>query len=133
MIEYDQSPTTASTRKWCVADFERIQALLVHPGTRLPPELLALAQQLGGPTALAWPNWLIVGISLKYLLRELEAQLAPAPEDESRRGMRPRREATPVEPVESERVTALREELTKTTNKKARAAIEKQLKDLGAL
>lgn len=81
-IEYDQRPTTASTRKWCVADFERLQTLLTHPGTSLPPELLALAQQHGGPTALAWPNWLIVGISLKFLLRELEAQLAPVVAEE---------------------------------------------------
>lgn len=138
-----QAPTTVSTRVWCTADFEDIQTMLSHGGAaKLPPDLYALAEKAGA--TLSWPHWLTLGIGMKFFRRWLEEQLktpTPEPEDENRRGMRPRR----TEPVVSERELGLNEELEqidielktakgarKKELMKRRAEIVEQLEELKA-
>lgn len=89
-----------------------------HAEDVLPPVLAEYAKHGRAVSRDSWPRWLVLDVALRYcqegLERDLGVKRAPAAEPES------------------ERLLALREALSKTTNKKERTALEKQIRELEA-
>lgn len=141
-----RGPTTISTRLWASKDIADAGEMIVQNPKLLSPDLLALAQELGPKTG-GFPLWLVHGLAARHFRQWLEQRALPpapaTPEDEKRRGMRPRREAEPGAVHVSERALALREERDQHTEElktakgsrkkllgKRIAEIEKQLGEL---
>lgn len=77
----DQGPTTIQVRKWIIGDVVAIRALLRDHNTIvrrvLPSDMAALADKLmddGRP----WPQWLIVGLGVRLMLRSMQSALRAA-------------------------------------------------------
>ncbi len=77
----DQTPTTVQSRRWITEDVVSIITLLRDYNTIvrqvLPPDVRAAADELarGGKP---WPQWLVIGVCVRFTLRSMQIALAEA-------------------------------------------------------
>lgn len=80
------SPTTIQSRVWIVSEVKDIRKLFLMHNARsvLPPDLAELADQLMSRGDGGWPQWVLIGMCVRFFRLWLERQLglAAAPKKE---------------------------------------------------